>query len=227
MFGFGGQGSVSRRSVIFGGASAVAVGVLARGGLNGALAQETSATPPADATADATTPGHTLRQKLAQYSYSWSATSPATHLGDVYTLTVENTSASPVKIWLGTIVMDHRQHHNEVVIQEEFALAPGETREFTATNEYGTANHFSTRMATDEADASALALTVTVVDANGDETASFNQRAFMIVSRDELEQERQARLKELRDKRRPRRRRKHLGQNGMDAMTEDDLAAEA
>ena len=127
MFGSGRQGGVSRRSIVFGGASAVAVGVLARGGLTGALAQETTGTPEAEGTAEATKPGQALRDKLAQYGFLWSATSPATHLGDVYTLTLENTSAGPVKLWVATIMMDHRQHQNDILVQEEFELAAGGT----------------------------------------------------------------------------------------------------
>jgi hypothetical protein len=228
MFGTSRQGGVSRRALVFGGASMAAVGALAAGGLTGALAQEGGGTPEAEATPEKTRPGQALREKLAEYPYSWSATSPATHQGDVYTLTAENTSAAPVKLWVFTNVMDHRQHHNEIVIQEEFELAAGETRELTATNKYGTANHFSTRIATDAADVAALALAVMVVDANGQEAASFNQRAFMIVSREDLEKEREARREELRDKRRrPRRRRKHAGHDGKDDAAEDAMEDES
>ncbi|HKG24416.1 MAG TPA: hypothetical protein VKB09_02160 [Thermomicrobiales bacterium] len=214
------KGGVSRRSVLFGGASAVAVGVLAWSGMSGAQAQE--ATPePADGTPEADK--QTLREKLEAYGYLWSATSPATHLGDVYTLVATNTGSAPVKLWVFTIVMDHRQHHNEVVIQEEVELAAGASRKFTATNEYGTANHFSTRIATDAADASALTLEVTVVDAGGQQTATFNQLAFMIDSREELQQRREERRAARRD--RLAERRKHGGHGGadddMDGMDEE------
>jgi hypothetical protein len=215
MFGSdsGVKSGVSRRSVLFGGASAAAVGVLVWNGMSGALAQE--ATPEADK--------QTLREKLEAYGYLWSATSPATHLGDVYTLTATNAGAAPVKLWVFTIVMDHRKHHNEVAIQEEVELAVGESREFTATNEYGTANHFSTRIATDAADATALSLEVTVVDANGQQTATFNQLAFMIDSREELQQLREERRAARRD--RLAKHRSHGGHGGaddeMDGMDEE------
>jgi hypothetical protein len=203
---------VNRRSVMFGGGAALAVAMLGR---SGALAQE--GTPePAEGTAEAET--KPLREKLEELGFLWSATSPATHLGDVYTLTATNTGEAPVTLWVFTIVMDHRQHHNEVVVQEEFELAAGESREATATNEYGTANHFSTRIATDAADASALALAVTVVDAGGQETATFNQLAFMIDSREELAERREARRAARRGLR--RRKRAHEGHEGMDEGVE-------
>jgi hypothetical protein len=157
-----------------------------------------------------------LREKLEEFGFLWSATSPATHLGDVYTLTATNTGSAPVKVWVFTIVMDHRQHHNEVVVQEEFELAAGESREVTATNAYGTANHFSTRIATDAADAAALGLEVAVVDANGQTAASFNQLAFMIESREDLAARREAK----RAARRGLRRRK----DGHDGMDMEDVA---
>ncbi len=86
--------------------------------------------------------------------------------------------------------MDHAQHHNELVIQETFELAPGARREFTATNAYGTANHFSTHLATDAGEPAMLSLTVTLHDSEGVETCRFNERAFMIRSREDLRQER-------------------------------------
>jgi hypothetical protein len=217
--------------LVFGGASVAAVGALTHAGLTGALAQETEGTPEAEATPEKSRPGQELREKLAAYPYSWSATSPATHLGDVYTLTVENTSAGPAKLWVFTIVMDHRQHHDEIVIQEEFELAAGESRELTVTNEYGTANHFVTRIATDAADAAALALAVTIADATGEVTATFNQRAFMIVNREELQKEREAQREAVRDaiRDRRRRRRRHDGHRGKDDAAGDtmDEGAEA
>lgn len=192
------MGVVSRRSVMVGGGAALAVAMLERSGV---LAQEGTPEPEEGDAGER----KALREKLEEYGFLWSATSPATHLGDVYTLTATNTGTAPVKVWVFSIVMDHRAHHNEVVIQEEFALAAGEAREVTATNEYGTANHFSTRIVTDAADAPALALAVTVVDGSGQEAASFNQLAFMIDSREELAARREARQAERRGLRRRKR----------------------
>jgi hypothetical protein len=208
-----GSGSgMSRRSVLFGGGAALAVAMLGR---TGALAQEGTPEPEEGPATDR----KALRERLEEYGFLWSATSPATHLGDVYTLTAANTGTAPVKVWVFAIVMDHRQHHNEVVVREEFELAPGESREVTATNEYGTANHFSTRIVTDAADASDLELQVTVVDGNGQETTAFNQLAFMIESREELQARREARQAARRELR--RRRRRHGGHEGHEGMDDD------
>src|SRR5215217_7474863 len=81
------RGGVSRRSVLFGWASALALGALARSGVHGVLAQEAS---PAPATGTPEAGAQTLKEKLEQYGYLWSATSPATHQGDVFTLTATN-----------------------------------------------------------------------------------------------------------------------------------------
>ena len=134
-----------------------------------------------------------------------------------------------MKLWIFTIVMDHRQHHHEVVIREEVELATGETREWTATNGYGTANHFSTRIATDAADASSLSLEVWVADAGGQQTATFNQLAFMIDSREELQRLREERRAGRRERRGKHRR--HDGHDGadddVDGMEEDAATPEA
>ncbi|MEA2594607.1 MAG: hypothetical protein QOF01_1076 [Thermomicrobiales bacterium] len=210
------KGGVSRRSVMFGGASALAIGVLARSGMNGALAQEASPTP---ATGTSEVGAKTLKEKLEQYGYLWAATSPATHLGDVFTLTATNTGTAPVNLWVFTIVMDHRNHHNEAVIQEELELAVGESREVMATNEHGTANHFTTHLASDAGDASALTLDVTIIDGNGQVTASFNQRAFMIDSREGLKQAREERRAAGGEKRGNRRKHgDHAGHEEMDSQ---------
>lgn len=122
--------------------------------------------------------------------YRWSATSPATHLGDTYTLVLSNPGSEPVSGLVRTVIMDHAQHHNELVIQETFELAPGARREFTATNAYGTANHFSTHVATHVGEPAMLSLSVTLHDAEGVETCRFNERAFMIRSQEDLRRER-------------------------------------
>lgn len=215
MFGSGsGTTGMSRRSVLFGGGAALAAGMLARAGMNGVNAQEATPT-----TVDGTPQADekTLKAKLEEYGYLWSAASPATHQGDVYTLTLTNPGTAPVKLWVFTILVDRRQAHREVAIKEEFALAGGESRELTATNGYGTANLFSTQIVTDAADTTALTVAVTIVDANGQETASFNERAFRIETFDEVKQS----LKDRRAAKKERRRggRKGKGQEGTPEVT--------
>ncbi|HEY7032484.1 MAG TPA: hypothetical protein VH482_14180 [Thermomicrobiales bacterium] len=209
MFGSGCSSvGVSRRSVLFGGGAALAAGVLAKSGIGGALAQD--ATPaPAEGTPEAGK--QTLKEKLEQYGYLWSSASPATHKGDVYTLTVTNPGTSPVKLWVFTILADRRQRHVEVLIKEEFELAGGQSRDLTATNDYGTANLFSTRIVTDAADTSALTLNVTIADATGQQTATFDERAFRIESYADLKQLRQDRRAARKARRQARRKAAGLG----------------
>lgn len=217
-------GGVSRRVVLLGGASALTVGALAHVGLKEARAQESEATPEAGEDGEPS-PLKTLRERLDEYGFLWSATSPATHAGDTYTLTATNPGTAPVKLLVFTIVMDHRQHHNEVVVNEEVELAAGASHEFTATNDYGTANHFSTRIVSTAADVSALTLSVAVTTADGAESASFNEHAFMIDSRDDLEQEREARRAERKEARKNRRRRIGHGLMGEDEEATPDAEA--
>ncbi len=63
------------------------------------------------------------------------------------------------------------------MINEPLELKPGEEREFTATNDYGDANHFQTGIGSETQD---LDLAVAVTDSAGNETARFNQEAFLI-----------------------------------------------
>lgn len=212
----------SRRSMIVGGASAMVAGALVAGGGKVAMAQETGATPAAGETEPAARV-KALREKLQSYGYLWSATSPATHLGDAYSLTVTNTGSSPLKLWVSTMVMDHKEHHNEFVIEEDLELAPGDERDLPATNQYGTANHFSTRIATDAADTTALTLTVTIVDESGEQTATFNQRAFMISSFDELKQHVEEMATDGKERRKARRERRHNGHEGTDTNGADPM----
>ncbi len=107
----------------------------------------------------------------------WSATSPAIHLGDRYTLDVTNTSDKDQKAWVRTMIMDHSAHKNTTAINEPLKLAPGEERELTAVNDYGEANHFQTTIGSQTKD---LSFTVKVTDSEGNETARFNQEAFRI-----------------------------------------------
>jgi hypothetical protein len=110
-------------------------------------------------------------------SFKWSATSPAIHLGDQYRLVVGNAGESAQQLWVGTVIMDHSTHTTIPVLDETLELAPGEQRELTVVNQYGTANHFVTRVASDSR---TLSLSVTITDAAGQETARFNQRAFLV-----------------------------------------------
>ena len=105
-----------------------------------------------------------------------SATSPAIHEGDRYSLLVTNNSEKQQKAKVRTVVMDHKTHTNTPVIDEPLTLAAGEERELTATNDYGTANHFQTNVGSQT---KALGLLVKVTDSKGNETARFNQDAFM------------------------------------------------
>jgi len=222
-------GAVSRRSVVLGGASALAVGVLTTTGLKGAMAQDSSATPGADEEGDASGIA-ALRAKLDEYGFLWSATSPATHSGDTFTLTATNPGSTAVKLLTFTLLMDHRNHEHQVVINEEVELAAGALHDFTATNDYGTANHFSTRIASTAADATALTLTATVTTTDGVESASFNERAFMIDSREDLQtqrEERRAARKEARSGRqRPGLCHRGMDRGGNDATSEADATAD-
>jgi hypothetical protein len=123
---------------------------------------------------------------LEGYGFLWSATSPAIRLDDEAALLFTNRGASSLDIWAHTIVMDHQAHHNEVVIDEMFTLAAGESRTLFAVNTYGQANHFSTRIAAGTGDPLELGVEVTITDGSGAETASFNELAFWIKSYDEV-----------------------------------------
>jgi hypothetical protein len=107
----------------------------------------------------------------------WVATSPAIHRGDRYDLVVTNTSDEDQKAQVRTQIMDHRAHKNTNVINRSLNLAPGEERELTAVNDYGAANHFQTGIASQTKD---LGLSIKVTDSEGNETARFNQEAFLI-----------------------------------------------
>ena len=220
MFGSDGTSGINRRTLIVGGASALALGALARAGASKDVAAEEEETAAGDAL-----DRPSLREKVQQYPYHWSATSPATHQGDTYTLVVQSTGTAAAKLWVWATIMDHRQRHHEPVVNEEFELAPAEVRELTAVNDYGTANHFVTRILTDAADVAALSLSVTVSDANGDETARFNERAFLIQSLEELRQRLEERRRHRRERRRQRPRRDRIFDSADHQMMEEKLPA--
>jgi len=115
--------------------------------------------------------------KMGGMPFQWKATSPAIQEGDRYDLVVTNTGDEAQEAWIRTIIMDHRNHTNTDVVDERVELAPGEEREFTAVNDYGTANHFNTKIGSETND---LDLTVTITDAAGATTAWNNDAAFMV-----------------------------------------------
>jgi hypothetical protein len=115
--------------------------------------------------------------KVGGMPFQWKATSPSTHEGDRYDLTVINTGDEAQEARVRTFIMDHRNHTNTDVVDEQVELEPGETREFTALNDYGEANHFNTFVGSETRD---LELAVAVTDAEGAETARFTDAAFMV-----------------------------------------------
>jgi len=178
--------ALRRRTLLKGGAALLGLGLAGSSG-RGAAASTGHHAP-----VGASVPGsEALLAAVQAFPYRWSATSPATHLGDTYTLILQNPGSEPVAGLVRTVIMDHARHHNELAVQGTFELGPGETKEFSATNGYGTANHFSTHLATDAGEVAMLSLTVTLRDAEGMETCRFNERAFMIRSREDLRKERQ------------------------------------
>lgn len=116
-------------------------------------------------------------KKMPGWPLRWKATSPAIHEGDRYTLLMRNNTEEDQEAQVRTVIMDHRNHTNTDVIDEQLELAPGEEREFTAINDYGAANHFNTIIGSETED---LDLAVSVADLEGTETARFNDKAFLI-----------------------------------------------
>ncbi len=185
-FQFSSTIELRRRTLLKGGAALLGLS-LAGSSMRSAAASTGQRTP-----VGASVPGSDgLLSAVQALPYRWSATSPATHLGDTYTLILRNPGLEPVAGLVRTVIMDHARHHNELAVQGTFELGPGETKEFSATNSYGTANHFSTHLATDAGEAAMLSLTVTLRDTEGRETCRFNERAFMIRSREEVRRDRQ------------------------------------
>jgi hypothetical protein len=115
--------------------------------------------------------------KVGGMPLQWKATSPSTHEGDRYDLTVTNTGDEAQEARVRTFIMDHRNHTNTDVVDEQVELQPGETHEFTALNDYGEANHFNTFVGSETRD---LELAVAVTDAEGAEAARFTDAAFTV-----------------------------------------------
>jgi len=181
----------NRRSFVLGGAAALAASTL---GIAGVVAKQ--ATP--------STGSEKRGRGLKAYPYLWTATSPATHQGDTYTLVVKNTGSDAQKIVVRTVIMDHHEMHNMPVIRQELSLDPGAEETLTATNDYGDANHFATRILAESN--SGLEIQVTLTDATGQETATFNQGGFWVRERQELRDEHRWKLRDRRQSRRMRRR---------------------
>lgn len=175
--------SINRRTALLGGVAATGAAALPLRFFRPARAQADD-DPPENASM---LTGEQKREMLETYGFVWSATSPSTHKGDSFTLTVTNRGTSVVKAMPHVMIMDHTKHYNLPVIEEEIELAAGETREFSASNDYGVANHFSTNMFADTGDVATLGVEAVMKDASGAETASFNERAFWIKSPDDLE----------------------------------------
>ncbi len=116
------------------------------------------------------------KNKMPGMPFRWKATSPSTHEGDRYTLLVTNTSEEVQEAQVRTVIMDHPET-NTTMVEERIELEPGEEREFTADNDYGTAEHFNTVIGSETQD---LELAVSIVDAAGTETARFKQAAFQV-----------------------------------------------
>lgn len=107
----------------------------------------------------------------------WRAASPATNAGDQYSLVVTNTGDEAQQVNVKALIMDPRAKTNTPLITEQLELAPGEEREFTATNDYGDAPHIVARLGSETQD---LGLSVKLTDSSGKETARYDQGAFWI-----------------------------------------------
>lgn len=117
-------------------------------------------------------------EKNAGMPIRWKATSPAIHEGDRYSLVVKNTSEENQRVRIHTIIMDHVNDIKEDAVNEQVELAPGEEREFAAVNGYGDANHFNTLIGSETQD---LAMSVSIADPGGTETARFTEKAFLLL----------------------------------------------
>lgn len=189
-----------------------------------ALAQETApdATP---AAIDGEAVLREIGERMDDFTHVWRATSPATHEGDTYRLTVVNASAVEQPLYLLTTIMDHQAHVTTPVVAEELTMGAGESRELTATNAYGDANHFQTTLLADTGLVAEIELLVVVEDAAAVETARFTEGAFLVSSIDELRADREARRADagdgaIRDRLKRRRERRHADHDAMDGSTD-------
>ncbi len=107
----------------------------------------------------------------------WKATSPATNLGDQYSLVVTNTGNEAQRVGVNATIKDHSTKTNTTVMNKQVELAPGEERELTAVNDYGRGMHIMTQLGSETRD---LDLSVKLTDSSGKETAQYNQDAFLV-----------------------------------------------
>ena len=174
--------SFNRRSLLLGSTAVFGGTLVAANAVRAVGAQD--AEDSADSIPERT-PGE--MQKLVEtYGFLWSATSPSTHLGDVFEVTVTNRGSAMIKALPYVTIMDHTQHSSFPVIEEALELAPGESRASTATNDYGVANHFSTNMLVDTGDTAMLGIEAVIRDSTGAQTTSFNECAFWIRTAEEF-----------------------------------------
>ncbi len=90
---------------------------------------------------------------------------------------MNNTGEEKQKARVHSVITDHSTHTNTPMIDKKLNLAPGEEQEFTAVNDYGSANHFNTVIGSQTQN---LTLAMQHVDAAGAEKARFNQDAFLV-----------------------------------------------
>ena len=90
---------------------------------------------------------------------------------------MNNTGEEKQKARARSVIMGHGTHTSTPMLDKKVNLAPGEEQEFTAVNDYGSANHFNTVIGSETQN---LTLAVKVADAAGAEKARFNQDAFLI-----------------------------------------------
>lgn len=162
---------LDRRTLL---AGSVAAAALIRFGTDAVMAQ--------DPRSDSDQERIARRARFEELGYLWRATSPSIHLGDTFTAVITNRGQSEVTIWPSIIIMDHAKHHNESVVDEEVTLPAGGEQIFTGVNDYGVANHFSTRMLASTGDPATLGIDISIVDSTGVQTTQFNERAFMVQS---------------------------------------------
>ena len=77
---------------------------------------------------------------------------------------MNNTGEEKQKARVHSVITDHSTHTNTPMIDKKVNLAPGEEQEFTAVNDYGSANHFNAVIGSEPQN---LTPAVKVVDAAG------------------------------------------------------------
>ncbi len=116
----------------------------------------------------------------------WKAASSTTHSGDRYSLVVKNTGEEDQRARVRSMIVDSGTRTKTTAVDERVKLAPGEEQEFTAVNDYGTADRFRTVLRSETQD---LALSVQVTDAAGMETSRLDEEAFLIQEKEQKGQQ--------------------------------------